>query len=506
MLPLQLGTTEEFSLVRSFLQRSEYTFASISKVLGVNVEYDFTQVRSDPDPSDPKDAVELLVRLFLKGEFLTSAQVARFVPVEVQAAMQRLGLLSVSTTGDQFFAPSVLYEMRSVYLVSDRWSAPGGGDFQIPSDAVYPAMTASTQRFLDSLSAEPCERLLDLGTGCGVAALAMAKGCASHAWATDIASRSVQCTEFNRRLNGLTNVTAAEGDLYGAVPNQSFDRIVAHPPYVPVLKAKWIYHDGGTDGEEITRRIVEGLPRALRPGGTFQAYAMGTDREQPWEDRLRNWLGDAQKEFDLLVVVVSEASPAGFAAETALKEGSAEDFEVWKQRFEEWKVQRLVYGSITIQRHREECIPLTFRRSRGAFSGAEEAMWLMRWERVANSAKIADLVLDACPVASPYLQLAALHRVEERELKLATCKAAVAYPYEIDIEVPGWLPMLLVACDGRTRGMEIFERMRQEGAVPLQVLPEQFAAMLASLVSRGFAYFKEYAPPALRATAAGAGV
>src|ERR1700688_2432957 len=105
------------------------------------------------------------------------------------------------------------------------------------------------------------------------------------------------------RLNRILNRTAAEGALYEPAGDLTFDRIVAHPPYVPVYRPQLIFDSGGQDGEQIVRRIIEGLPRYLRPGGQFFALTMGTDRERLFERRLRDWLGEAEGEFDVAFTV-----------------------------------------------------------------------------------------------------------------------------------------------------------------------------------------------------------
>ena len=50
--------------------------------------------------------------------------------------------------------------------------------------------------------------------------------------------------------------------MYEPVAGLEFDRIVTHPPYVPVSKPTHVFRDGGDDGELILRRAIEGLPRA----------------------------------------------------------------------------------------------------------------------------------------------------------------------------------------------------------------------------------------------------
>src|SRR5690606_22021150 len=145
------------------------------------------------------------------------------------------------------------YPLGELHLASDL-SRPDGG--APPDDVVYPALTDSTAHFLLTLPDDGCERLLELCAGTGVAALRLAPAC-GEAWATDVSARAAHFAEFNRRLNARDNVTVACGDVWAAVGGRTFDRVVAHPPYVAGADDA-VFRDGGEDGEAVTRRIVEG--------------------------------------------------------------------------------------------------------------------------------------------------------------------------------------------------------------------------------------------------------
>src|SRR5205807_2146263 len=131
----------------------------------------------------------------------------------------------------------------------------------------------------------------------------------------------------------MRNVTMVEGDLYDAVRDLTFDRIVTHPPYVPAPRTELIFRDGGDDGEQILRRIIEGLPRHLRVGGRFYTLVLGADLEdENFEDRIRKWLGPSQAEFDLVMVSHSLRPPSGFVA-NSLNSGKIrlKDLKFWTE-------------------------------------------------------------------------------------------------------------------------------------------------------------------------------
>jgi SAM-dependent methyltransferase len=501
MKPLAPGTDQQFAAARDYLQEAGYTLEAVCQRVKLALPYDFTRLRPSRSDAIPADALEVLIRVLLLGESVSRATVAAMAPAAVLDALMLLGLLEPEPgSADRLFSPIALCPVEGLFFVSDRWSAPApdGSHFSLPPDAVYPALTFNTQIFLKHISYLPCARVLDLCSGTGVAAM-LSSRFAERAWAVDVTERCTQFAEFNRRLNGLPNVTVLQGDLFAAVPGETFDRILAHPPYVPVLKPRFVYADGGDDGEQITRRIISGLPEHLQAGGSFQCHTMLTDRETPVEQRLREWLGPSHSEFDVLVVVRRQLEPINFAAEVALKNGDAGEFETWKQRFAEWKVSRMLDVCITLQRHPAPGqVALTLRRTGTDESTSAEAEWLLAWERLSARPEIYGAMLRARPIMSPRMQLAVIHRPANRVLRPEACNALVKYPYTAESEVDGWMPALLAECTGEATGLELFEKMQQCGNIPPETPPEKFGAFLAASVSRGLIYVEDFPLPKLK--------
>ncbi len=128
-------------------------------------------------------------------------------------------------------------------------------------------------------------RALELGTGSGCVALALAKNLAdgSRVWATDCSTEALALARENAEKLGLADrVTFLQGDLFGALDEDAkakpFDIIVANLPYIPTgefdgLSPEVRDHepraalDGGPDGLEVIRRAVESAPASIAPGG-----------------------------------------------------------------------------------------------------------------------------------------------------------------------------------------------------------------------------------------------
>lgn len=117
---------------------------------------------------------------------------------------------------------------------------------------------------------------LDLCAGPGIQALHSARF-ARHVTAVELDPAAANLAVLNTRLNRLTHrIEVVHGDLYTPIPGRRFDTITANPPFIPYpenLSSPFIGH-GGTDGLQITRRILNGLPHALSDTGT--AHISGT--------------------------------------------------------------------------------------------------------------------------------------------------------------------------------------------------------------------------------------
>jgi release factor glutamine methyltransferase len=115
-------------------------------------------------------------------------------------------------------------------------------------------------------------RVLDVGTGTGALALAAARYGAASVTAVDLSLRSVAAAWLNSRLHRVA-CTVYRGDLCAPVAGQSFDLIVANPPYVPAATDVLHRHrisrcwDGGLDGRAVVDRICAEGPDLLAPEG-----------------------------------------------------------------------------------------------------------------------------------------------------------------------------------------------------------------------------------------------
>jgi release factor glutamine methyltransferase len=118
-------------------------------------------------------------------------------------------------------------------------------------------------------------RILDVGTGSGAIALALANEHAGvRVTAVDRSAEALALAEANRERAGVDGrVRMLRSDLFAAAPGP-FDLVVANPPYVeagelatlePEVRL-WEPREALVDRGQ-TDRIAEGARRVLRPGG-----------------------------------------------------------------------------------------------------------------------------------------------------------------------------------------------------------------------------------------------
>lgn len=499
-MPLNFAAPESFAALKEFLDEANYTEEATCKRLGIEGLHELPAGKHPETRGQAADQFDVLVRLFMLGRYVEHSRIRALLPAAVHASAEQLGLL-IRDDADpaRCYSPASLYPAAGLHLVSDRWNNPDGSPFTAPEDVVYPAITKNTKVFLEMLPSTPCERFLDLCSGTGVAALrTVASGNAREAWATDIADRSTRYAEFNRRLNGLTGVTTLTGNVYEPVGDLTFDRIVAHPPYVPALETKWVFRDAGQEGEQITRRVVAGLPRHLQPGGRLYCLALGLERDsESFEQRVREWLGARQAEFDVLLIELETYSPERLASLPVLSgQRTLKEYRQWRTLFEKAGAKEFFYGFIIIQRHSAPRPAFTMRRTAGRHTGSPETEWLLEWETASAKPEFIPTLLDARPVATTRFELVVSHRVQDGTLAPAGFGLKTDHPFDLECTIQAWTAQLISCCDGTMTGRELYEYCLTNNLIRSEITVEDFAGLLRSLVAGGFVEIAGFTPPA----------
>lgn len=168
----------------------------------------------------------------------------------------------------------------------------------------------------------PIDRALDLGTGCGIQALHLARH-ARVVVATDISERALHLASFTAELNGVENIEFRRGSLFEPVAGETFDRIVSNPPFVITPRRDGVpeyeYRDGGLVGDALVASVVRGAVAHLTPGGIAQLLGnWETSAAGDGLERALGWADDGG--LDVWIVERERLDPAHYA-ETWIRDG-----------------------------------------------------------------------------------------------------------------------------------------------------------------------------------------
>jgi release factor glutamine methyltransferase len=143
---------------------------------------------------------------------------------------------------------------------------------------------------LETIDVTPDETVLEIGTGCGVIALACARQ-----------GNVVVCTDCNRYAVALTkqnilknahlisgSIEVRRGSLFSPIhTDEIFDVILWNPPYLPTSPDEKVDHwfdmatDGGMEGIEVTLQFLNELQRYLAvTGRAYFVFSSLSNREK----------------------------------------------------------------------------------------------------------------------------------------------------------------------------------------------------------------------------------
>lgn len=464
--PLRMGSEAAFAAARAYLRDSGYSLAFLLDRLGVadlhSVLFPYGLRREALDARYRGEGMEA-ARVLLGG-----------YEGSLPAAFEELGVVQGGR------APVVVYPSHGFFVAADRPMYADGSRAYQGSDYVMSGAEALCRMYVDSLPTSPCRRFLDVGCGSGLAALTASR-VAEQVWATDITGRAAAFAEFNRRLNGVENMTVLTGDLFAPAPGMTFDRIAANPPFEPPLKQNLIFSVGGEDGEAILARLIAEAPAHLEPGGRLYCLVSGTDRlHEAFDERVRRWLGAASEECDVALFVRQKLTPREYAIEQILGDNAdAWKIEEWSRFYQKLEAVRVIVGHLVVQRRASDRAVFHVRQDLGERAVVGDMEWLVDWET--RCAESLDSLREWRPLAAEGWQLHVRHDFADGGLALRELVLKQSHPFAVELTCGESLPQVLCRCDGSHTTAELFAWLGgTEDAFP------GFLRSLADLVSAGF--------------------
>ena len=353
--------TDDFSLSDNDLVRvrdalESYTVDAVVEAIGDEGQASLGRnhsVAAERELGTRDDPLATLTRLFVLQQAVPESLVRRALPVE---ALLESGILE--RDGDTWRAAVDIRPYGSPddgadgWLVSDHAATLDTARGAPRPDHVLGVSPASTT--LAQLTIRrPVARALDLGTGCGVQSLHLAKH-AQAIVATDLNPRALRLADLGLRLSGVSTDPRL-GSLYEPVGDVPYDLIVTNPPFVmsPPATAKFTYRESDFTADGLMRAIVEGAVEHLSPGGILQVLGSWAHiAGEPWDERLGSWV--AGTGCDTLVIQREVLDPYEYIeiwladAGLAGTPGYRQAYETWMDYFDYLGVTGVGMGWLTL--------------------------------------------------------------------------------------------------------------------------------------------------------------
>lgn len=304
---LDPGPVESIARLRRVLESHGYLGKEAAEILGASLGP--SHLRADMPLylrrlAAPKP-LNVLVKLF--GLYVAvseeEAQTA-FSPMTLEE-VEALGLLEREAGAVR--ASVGLVTTGSLVLARDRFDEATG---ELRPDHVLglnpPALT------LASLTVRrPVGKALDLGCGGGVQALLIA-GHARQVVAVDVNPRALVFARFNAGLNGVANLDCREGSFFAPVRGERFDLVVCNPPFTISPDSRYVFRDGGREGDAVCEEVVRGAAAHLEEGGFATVLCNWALREGEEPSPPRRWVEGSG--CDAWILVSDTQDPLTYAA------------------------------------------------------------------------------------------------------------------------------------------------------------------------------------------------
>jgi SAM-dependent methyltransferase len=350
-VPLRADDTGTIEDLRAALDRGGYTAAVLTELLGGGKPFarDLAEIPYHRRLLPEGTPLKTIVELFLFGLPVAEDEAAAALEPLTPERLEALGLVVRADTQVESLVDLVPF--GEFFLASDRYEGENP-----PTRLEHVAGVTPPARVLaDLVARREARSALDLGTGCGIQAVLLARH-AERIVATDLNPRAVAYAEFNAALNGLGQIEARHGDLFEPVEGERFDLIVCNPPFVisPEESSGYLFRDSGMRGDRFCEALVRRLPEFLQEGGHAHVLVSWTHGEgEDWSAPLRDWV--AGSGCDALLVHLNSYTPLKHAAEwiRGLRwdaDAYAEGLDRWLEYYRANGIEAVAWGAIVLRK------------------------------------------------------------------------------------------------------------------------------------------------------------
>lgn len=165
-----------------------------------------------------------------------------------------------------------------------------GNEYIVNENVLIPRLDTEVlvEKALEIIKKYNLKRVLEIGTGSGIIGIHLSLNSDVEVIATDISKEALKIAEENaKKLNvDFNRYELLESDIYKNI-GESFDLIISNPPYIKteelnnlnkdVLKEPHIALDGGKDGLDFYKKIIEDAFKHVKGYGSFLILEIGFD-------------------------------------------------------------------------------------------------------------------------------------------------------------------------------------------------------------------------------------
>ncbi|WP_147104030.1 DUF7059 domain-containing protein [Nesterenkonia populi] len=325
--PPSCSDLELIAALREDLAAANFTNDGVAQLLGTEAvgaldreqvvpgQLRILELLEDPSPQHGRNdaACAALTALWLVSVEVTAEQIDAALPRTRTQGLVRLGLAEITGPGPEdtaitpqegpHAAPSEAarerrrvrpsadlrpYQVQGGEAAHDLWVTSDLSAHQVsgalPHDHVLGVGQASLT-LAAGTHRRPVGSALDIGTGCGIQLLHLLDH-AEHVVGTDVSERALVFARFNLLLNAPAlsldphrledRVELLHGSLLEPAAGRTFDLVVSNPPFVITPRTgaaeeeRYVYRDGGREGDTLMAELITGIPEVLNSGAAVQ--------------------------------------------------------------------------------------------------------------------------------------------------------------------------------------------------------------------------------------------
>lgn len=486
--PFRLHEGTDWSRFRSILKDKRFTGEAVTDLSDLCSDFGRWNLPLALVRTEESTDFHILARLFLLAQDVPREQVRRVLSPEQCDQLVESGLLCEDDSGVRSQAMILPFEE---FLVASDFTSDVTGR---PTEADFVIGVARASLLLAQFTPRRTVRTtLDLGTGSGFHALHGSRH-ADRVVATDLCRRALNFAAFNARINGVENLELRAGSLYEPVADESFDLIVANPPFVMSPESTFTHRESGGVGDALSRQVLcEAVDRLNDGGCAAVALNWIHQNAEDWQQPVLDWLDG--KDCDAWILRMQMFDPIGYASVWLQEErpiggaAFASALTAWVDYLQQLGAGAISLGIVLLRRRtagrrwrRAEVIGSDVRA--GSCSGQVVRIFdnLDLLESLADDRQLLDIPLSLAPDHRLDYQLAAENG--DWNLRSAHLRLTGGLGYTMQLERPA--TVLLAACDGtRPLSAAIHELAHRFEADVEQITPSVLT-IARELLEKGF--------------------